>query len=45
MFAEGVNEARVDEVDEDPHNHNDHVLDDGLGEGISVLYDHAHICC
>lgn len=45
MFAEGVNEARVDVVDEDPQDQNDHVLDHSFGEGISVLYDHAHVCC
>lgn len=45
MFAEGVNEARVDVVDGDPQKQDNHVLGDGFAERISVLNRRAHVGC
>lgn len=43
VLLEGVDEACIDVVDGDAENHNDHILGDGFGEGVSVLDDHGHV--
>lgn len=37
MFAEGENETRIDVVDGDPHDHNNHILGQSFSEGICIL--------
>lgn len=43
VLAEGANEACIDVIDGDAENHNDHILGQSFGEGVSILYVHSHI--